>query len=128
MSIAYSINEADVLHEVIDGEAVLLHLHNRKYYAMNPSGTFIWSLIQKGCSGADIVTAMAGRFVTDLQTLRGSVESFINQLLTEGLIFTHAAASSGHGFSPAPVSSMTMFDDPVLHHFTLETNATATSP
>ena len=45
-----------VIHEVIDGETMLVRLDTGNYYNMNVTGGQIWSFIEKGASESQIVS------------------------------------------------------------------------
>ena len=50
----------DVIDEVFDGEAVLVHLRTGYYYALSPAGTALWRLLAPGRSPAAVAAAVAG--------------------------------------------------------------------
>jgi hypothetical protein len=43
-----------VTHEIIDGEAVIINLDTGNYYSLVETGSFIWSLVDKGASTSDV--------------------------------------------------------------------------
>ena len=69
----------------IDGEGVVMDLAQGKVLGLNPVGAFIWSQLPDHDAEA-VARALAGRFEVDLETARGVVRSFLDELLAEGLI------------------------------------------
>ncbi len=52
---------------------------------LNPAGAFLWSHLPDHDAEA-MARALAGRFEVDLETARGDVRAFLDELLAEGLI------------------------------------------
>src|SRR3954453_23997159 len=51
-------NRPEVLDEVFDGEAVLVHLGTGRYYALSPAATEIWAALGTGSSWSDLTSAV----------------------------------------------------------------------
>ncbi len=75
-----------VIHEVIDGETMLVRLDTGNYYNMNATGGQIWSLIEKGVSDNQIISGLASLYGLD-STGKEQVGTFIKQLVAEELIY-----------------------------------------
>lgn len=69
----------------IDGEGVVMDLARGRVLGLNPVGAFIWSRLSDHDAEA-VALALAGRFAVDLETARGDVRAFLDELLAEGLI------------------------------------------
>lgn len=69
----------------IDGEGVVMDLARGRVVGLNPVGAFIWSRLSDHDPEA-VARALAGRFEVDLETARGDVRAFLDELLAEGLI------------------------------------------
>jgi hypothetical protein len=69
----------------IDGEGVVMDLARGRVLGLNPVGAFIWSHLSEFDAEA-VARALAGRFEVDLETARGDVRAFLDELLAEGLI------------------------------------------
>jgi hypothetical protein len=75
-----------VLSEVLADEAVLLDLSSGVYYALNESGTFIWSLLERGCTEAELRSALAARYPDQLSALEADLTFFLDRLADKQLI------------------------------------------
>lgn len=73
----------DVIDEVFDGEAVLVHLRTGVYYALSPAGTALWKLLAEG-RRPSVVAAATGRDPAELA-------AFASVLLAEELAVVSAA-------------------------------------
>ena len=112
-------NRPDVIDEVFDGEAVLVNLRSGCYYALNPSASEIWALLDSAeRSAEDVLREISSRYSLVAATV-AAVERFVEQLQTEGLVVPRAGVtaqtspslpgtSAGSGFEPPEI---TRFDD-----------------
>lgn len=114
MSSFYRTNDASVIHEVLDGEAVMLNLDTGNYFTLNPSGGLVWQLLQGGIQINQIVTVLS-KMGAASQSVKGDVDAFIAKLLEQGLIIPVAGVAA----TPQPENSsgaMT-YSPPELHVF-----------
>jgi hypothetical protein len=74
-----------VAWQEIDGEGVVMDLARGRVLGLNPVGAFIWSQLPDHDEEA-VARALAGHFEVDLETARGDVRTFLDELLAEGLI------------------------------------------
>jgi hypothetical protein len=58
----YAIDEARIVSEVIDGEAVVINLENGYYYSLDPTATEVWEWIRAGRSLSEVVSALRARY------------------------------------------------------------------
>lgn len=86
MSLAYRINDAKVIHEIIDGDAIMINLDNGNYYSMNESGAFLWSLLQQGAPLPQMVRLLAERFALTEAQSEEQAKAFIDHLMREELV------------------------------------------
>ena len=77
---------ADVLHQELEGEMVLLDLNSERYFGLDESGTRIWSLLIEVARPEAVVERMKDEFEVDEQTLRTDVADLLTRLLNRGLI------------------------------------------
>lgn len=77
-----------VFTDLDDGSGVLLHLENKFYYSLNPTGSFIWKLLEEKeeLSEDSILEAVIDNFEVDEKEARKDVEEFLNDLIKEGLV------------------------------------------
>jgi len=118
MSLAYCINDADIISDMIDGEGFIINTKTGKYYLMNETGAVIWSLIQKGFNISYVVDAIAARFKIELQNVKAHVDSFLARLLDEKLILPQESAVAQTVPADGVItSSMDMYMMPALNIF-----------
>lgn len=72
------LRHADVLSEVVAGEAVVIHLGTGRYYALDRAGTAVWEAV----SGAAVSDATAS-----------PVAAFVDRLVEEQLLVVGAGAA-----------------------------------
>ena len=79
-------NKPNVIHEVIDGEAVIVNLKNGTYYSIDKVGAELWDYIDKGFSVPTIIERLQARYVGSPESISQSVEKLITQFQSENLI------------------------------------------
>ncbi|TXK82499.1 lasso peptide biosynthesis PqqD family chaperone [Paenibacillus sp. N3.4] len=70
----------------MDGEKVMLSIHNGKYYNLGEIGGRIWELIARPVEISQIVAALMSEYEVDQSECELEVISFIGMLSKEGLI------------------------------------------
>ena len=75
------IKGADVVHEIIDGEAIIFHLRTGVYYSLTGPGVEAWEAIQQGCAVEDIVDRLACRYEAAQEDLEVAVAKLVSELL-----------------------------------------------
>lgn len=92
---AYAINEAKVVSETIEGEAIIINLETGTYYSMNETGSLVWEGLRANWSVGDIVAELGARYDAMPEVISASVGKIIESLLSEGVIVeaSQAAAS-----------------------------------
>ena len=69
-----------------DDEVVLANYASGIYYNLDGTGAQIWLGIDAGKTIEEIVEAFATALDVDKSTIDGSVRSFVDQLLAEGIV------------------------------------------
>jgi hypothetical protein len=113
MSEALKINTPDVVHETIDGEAILIHLKTGTYYSLDGVGGQIWEMLQAGAPPATIVAAMQRRFDAEPAVVEEAVHALIRELEEEDLI-----VAGGDGVEATEAAPEGPFATPVLRKYT----------
>jgi hypothetical protein len=75
----------DVIDEVFDGEAVLVHLRTGFYYALSPAGTALWRLLAPGRSPAAVAAGVAAATGRSEEEARAELTAFAAALVAEQL-------------------------------------------
>ena len=76
----------DVIGEVLDGEAVLLHLKTGQYYTLNRSGTRIWQLIEQHGTLERVKSALCSEFDVTGDTAQSDIAELVARLESKGLL------------------------------------------
>lgn len=71
---------------VMQGEKIILSLHNGKYYNLGQTGTKIWDIIEVPVSVTQLVNTLTSEYEVESFECEGEVVSFLENLLEEGLI------------------------------------------
>jgi Coenzyme PQQ synthesis protein D (PqqD) len=120
-SARFRVKTPDVMHELIEGEVIIINLVSGTYYSVRGSGAEIWELVQdaEDVSGEDIVEALSTVFECSRSELEGQVTQFLDDLLREGLVVEVESGeappmlqSSDNGRAPRP------FEKPTLEEYT----------
>lgn len=78
----YRIVEKDIAHEIIDGEAIIIHFSTGNYYSLNGIAAEVWGWIEAGATFGEI----AGTFQNVSPEQHQEIEGFLDGLVTEGLL------------------------------------------
>ena len=84
--LSYKICDTQVVHEIIEGEAVIINLETGNYYSLRGAGADIWDLIGAGAMTTQIIKGIDFRYQGDPKEIKKGVEQLIDQLLEQGLI------------------------------------------
>lgn len=105
----------DVIDEVFDGEAVVLHMGTGCYYALDPLASRLWNALAEGRRPADVARALAEAHGIDLAASVTFVEPFVARLVEERLLVRGdveaPSAPLAPGEPPAGPPSLERFDD-----------------
>lgn len=94
---SYRINEKNVAHEIIEGEAILIQFETGHYYSLKDAAASIWAWLTAGATAAEIV----GAFQNPTPETSASVHTFLSRLAEEGIL---CPAGEGEIIRPAEVS------------------------
>lgn len=95
----YEVNSAQVISEIIDGEAVMINLSTGNYYSLSETGAEIWRAIERAASMEEIVGELSARYDASREDLEAAVGRLVTQLQTEELAV--AVQSAGEAKAPA---------------------------
>ena len=118
----YRVNAPKVVHDVIDGEAVLVNLNNGNYYSIDRVGADVWNLVEKRAAVHQIVHHIASLYEGSPEEIEKSIHELLEELHREELIVPDARvqlpqgtafddAANGQGTERAP------FETPRLHKY-----------
>jgi len=122
MTVAFKINLAKVVHEIIDGEVVIINLEKGHYYSLVKAGADIWSGIARGMWPDQIVAEMIQRYDGDSQTIATAVSNLIEKLQEEELIAVALESSNANvaaeSIATNPQAEKLPFEPPTLEKYT----------
>lgn len=115
----FRINSPTIIHEVIEGEAVIINMEMGHYYSIDLTGAGIWELVDKRVSTDAIVESITQGYAGDPKTIQSSVLDFLTELQRENLIVstseeTDEQTYSGNVDTPA---ERPPFTPPELHKY-----------
>lgn len=115
-------NEPHVVHEVIDGEAVLINMESGAYYSLDKVGAEIWAMIETGSSMSDLIASVTMRYSGEPAEIERGIATLLAELETERLIVSGNGEEPGHAAtvstSSAAGGERSRFVPPVLHKYT----------
>ena len=78
-------SEGNIVSDM-DGEKVMLSVHQGKYYNLGTTGGAIWELIQSPTSVLQLIEILTTEYAVQQTECQQQVFSFLELLLQEGLI------------------------------------------
>lgn len=110
----FAIDDREVIHENLEGEAVLVHLGTGHYHSLRGAASAIWDLVVDGRSSAAIVAAMQDRFDGDRARIAGETVKLLEDLVARGLA---SRAPARHAEVPPWDGPRIAFEAPNLESF-----------
>jgi hypothetical protein len=75
-----------VVHETIDGEALIINLETGSYYTLDGAAAIAWEALEAGTSPSSLAELLADRLPVPADELARGIESLLAELITEGLV------------------------------------------
>jgi hypothetical protein len=110
------VDAAHVVHETIDGEAILIHLGTGTYYSLDGVGAEVWESLADGVSGEVVLEAGRERYDGDPGEIQRGLAGLIEELFREGLLIEGESRTEVE--VPALPAGRVPFVAPVLHTYT----------
>jgi hypothetical protein len=117
MDRAFEINAPDVAAEIVDGEAIIMHLKRGHYYSLEGSGALIWGGIERRMPAGEIADALASYFGIDTHRARETVETLLDDLMSHALVRPAGQPGQASDLSGIPVRGC-RYAEPRLEIFT----------
>ena len=76
----------EAVHCDVEDEVVILGLKDGVYYGLNPVGAFIWSLIQKPKTVAEIRDAVLEEYDVEKEVCENDLMELLTELSDKGLV------------------------------------------
>lgn len=113
----YRVTTPGVVHQVIDGEVVLVDLRSGFYYSMVGAAAEVWALLDGGASVDEIVQDLSGRHDDPDGILASEVARLVAELESDGVIEVgEGVAASLPAFDPT--AEKRPFEPLTLHKYT----------
>jgi Coenzyme PQQ synthesis protein D (PqqD) len=118
-AVSYTINAPDVIAEMIDGEAILVHLATGSYYSLEGSGADVWAGLMNGRSPHALSEELAEVYLTEPGEIEAAILRLVADLRTEQIIVeAHDGAPILSTAAPTAASERRAFIAPALKKFT----------
>ncbi|AMN43643.1 PqqD family protein [Rhodoplanes sp. Z2-YC6860] len=113
----YRIETAEVVSDIIDGEAIILHRNYGDYFSTDGVGGLIWQWIGEGQSRSKILNMLDARFSASLDEIATAVDSFCADLISHKLVQEVAESdeSAKEALVEPQASPKAEFVRPTLH-------------
>ena len=119
----WEINAPAVSGEVIDGEAIILHLPHGHYFSTEGSGALIWAGVEQRLPVTAIARALATHYTLDGEAAHAAVEGFLATLAELDLVRPGAGGApdaelalpqANGGYGPPQIAVYTDMEDLLL--------------
>jgi len=85
-SLQYVVRPAEVVHDTIDGETVVIDMESGSCYLLEGAASIVWEQLIAGATVENLCAILAARFVTEPAILEKDVGVFLDSLRTFNLI------------------------------------------
>lgn len=119
----YKINPK-LTHETIDGEVVIVDLHNGNYYCLDKVGADVWCLIEMNHNLGEITNEVSRYYDCRLKEIEDAISHLISELMNEELIILNPDKTAKIDISNHPQFQKRIADDrnsfekPILQKYT----------
>ncbi len=93
---AVKINTPNVVHETIDGEAILLNLRTGDYYSIDDIGALVWDYIEKTGNWQTAIELLGSTNNNQKELIGKSVQDFVSKLIKEELLIQDTETTKIH--------------------------------
>jgi hypothetical protein len=118
MATRHKVNAPHVIHEIIDGEAVIINLKTGIYYSIDAIGAEIWSLVAAGAATAEVTAGIASRFTGNSDEIERGVLGLIRKLAEEELILVDEESRISASVALPDRAPLAAFNEPKLQKYT----------
>lgn len=120
MDDVFRIDAANIMHEVIDGEVVIVSLESGSYYSLDGVGATIWERLASGSTLDALADELAAQHGEPRDSVAKDVAAFVRQLHVEKLVVR--TPQNGQDVPPdatgAQSASARPYAAPVVHKYT----------
>ena len=106
---------ADIAHECIEGEVIILSFASGSYFSLDGTGALIWSRIVTGANHSEICAQLAELYPAQADTTQQTVDTFLADLVSEQLLTEKSEKPTGQVNSGEPVPAPPEFTTPIVN-------------
>jgi hypothetical protein len=110
----WRVRSAQVMSEVLDGEAVIIDLMSGRYHGASGVGATVWQAISAGCSMEDLLADVARLHTAVPEDAADQIRRFIDQLVTAGLVVEENGRQASQSIAGIPTPITTPWSMPEL--------------
>ena len=110
----WHVRSAEVMSEVLDGEAVIIDLASGRYHGAPGVGATVWQAISAGCSMEGILAEVARLHTAVPEDAADQIRRFIDQLVAAGLVVEENGVQASPSIAGTPEPATTPWSAPVL--------------
>lgn len=97
-----------VVHQTVDGEAILIHMENGSYFSLQAAASAAWSVLSEGCTATELAARLREVCTgCPADGFEEQVEEFIEELRNENLIIEGAGTGETTALSQVPYAPLT---------------------
>ncbi len=113
----------DVVSEEIDGEVIIVNLHNGNYYSLTQSAAVVWAGVQRGATIEQLQDRLSSRYSGETDAMVQALINLIQALEAERLITRRIPSEASQPADPGPTEPLLArekeaFQLPVFERFT----------
>jgi hypothetical protein len=116
----FQLNANEVVHELLDGEIIVMHLQSGNYYSLVGSGAEIWTQVIAGAPVDTILAQWDSAATADAEFIKSATHGFVQQLIDEALIVPAPVdvVEAAMALSAPPAGALRPFEPPMIQKFT----------
>lgn len=113
---AYRVNDAQIVAELFDNEAILMNLSNGSYFTLSGTAAEVWSMIEAGFDAEGMASRLVSKHGVDATQCRTDIDALMAALLNEQIVLETEAPDSpadpgDADFGPYATPELTLHDD-----------------
>ncbi len=112
----FLVNEAKVVSQTLEGEAIVINLEKGNYYSFNVTGSEIWDSIIAGHSLRTIEQCISDRYNVSLEQAEEEVRAFVTSLEQEDLVTRTEKGETAHS-APTVTKATEQFVRPSFERY-----------
>jgi len=111
----YEVSSANIVHETIEGEVVIVNLDNGRYYSAKGLGHVVWDFLKSGGTHGELLDALTSQFPDKRKEIERTTAKMIGDLRAEGLMVNSPNGAGAHESMQLTREKVgAVFDPPML--------------